>query len=282
MFYRLAINLIFCLTGYKSYTLIEWAALLIPIKKISNGFTAAFLVFYLFIPFLTVLVRNLTEKQHTYLLLLCGFTYVFLGTIPGFSVTMNYVSWFCVVFFIASYIRLYPKRIYNNTKFWGWLTLIILAVDILTITACAWISAKTGKQWAYRFLTDSNSFLATATAVCAFLLFKNINIPYNRFLNTVAASTFAVFLIHANSDTMRQWLWRDTIDCVGHYGIPLMPFYAMGSVLLIYTVCTLIDQIRIRFAGKPFFTYWDKLGDVLAQRYKRINTAIMAKTGKDN
>lgn len=30
----------------------------------------------------------------------------------------------------------------------------------------------------------------------------------------IAASTFGVLLIHANSETMRNWLWKDTLDNV--------------------------------------------------------------------
>lgn len=48
-------------------------------------------------------------------------------------------------------------------------------------------------------------------AVFAFLMFKNIQIPYNKGINTVAASTFGVLLIHANSDAMRKWLCKKDI-----------------------------------------------------------------------
>lgn len=280
MFYRLAINLAFCVSGYQTYSVMDWVLLLIPIKKISNGFTPAFLMFFLCIPFLNILVKNLTEKQHVYLLLLCGFLYVFLGTIPVvFSVTMNYVSWFCVVFFIAAYIRLYPKKIYDDTKFWGWTTLALLALDILSIFACAWLSKKIGKQAAYAFMQDSNSFLPVATGVSAFLFFKNRRVPYSRFINTVAASTFGVLLIHANSDTMRQWLWKDVLDVVGHYSSALMPLYVIGSVLLIFAACVGIDQLRMRMVEKPFFKYWDKYWDSVCERYKAFENRIALKLG---
>lgn len=33
----------------------------------------------------------------------------------------------------------------------------------------------------------------------------------------IAQSCFGVLLIHANSDTMRQWLWKDTLNVAGQY-----------------------------------------------------------------
>lgn len=120
----------------------------------------------------------------------------------------------------------------------------------------------------FYFVTDSNTLLAVMTGVFAFLFFKNLIIPYSKFINTIAASTFGVLLIHANSDAMRQWLWRDTLDNVGHYGDKLIPLYAIGCVLGIFAICILIDIIRINLLEKPFFKWWDKHWDVFSTAYK--------------
>ena len=92
MFYKLVIYLIFWITGYEAFTVTGFLRVMIPIRNISNDFLNAFLLFYLLIPFLNILVQHLREKQHVFLILWCGFTYIFLGTVPGFSVRMNYVS----------------------------------------------------------------------------------------------------------------------------------------------------------------------------------------------
>lgn len=90
MFYRFLLRGIFWITGYEAVSFRSVVLTLIPITSISTGFTSCYILFFLCIPFLNVLVQHLTEKQHLYLLLWCGFTYVVLGTIH--SVTMNYVS----------------------------------------------------------------------------------------------------------------------------------------------------------------------------------------------
>lgn len=110
------------------------------------------------------------------------------------------------------------------------------------------------------FVSDSNKFFAVVVAVSTFLWFKNLNIPNSKVINAVGGSTFGVLLIHANSDAMRQWLWKDTVDCVGHYELPLMQliFFSVGVVLLVFFTCILIDRIRIRFIEKPFFRWYDK------------------------
>lgn len=277
MFYNIVINCIFWITGYEAFSLTGLLKVMIPIRTLKNDFLNAFYLFYLLIPFLSILVRHLNEKQHLYLLLWCGFTYVFLGTVPGFSVMMNYVSWFSIVFVIASYIRLYPKNIYQNRRIWLWLTIIFALLCVISVIACTWLSAKTNRNLAYRFVSDSNTFLAVAVGVSAFMFFKNCKIGYSKLINTAVASTFGVVLIHGNSDTMRRWLWVDTFDVIGHYNAALMPLYAVGCVAAIYIACTLIDQLRIRLIEKPFFQLWDRHWYGFFAKYKKFEKKVLSK-----
>ena len=205
-FYHITITFLFWVTGVETFSIRSFIIRIIPISDVSTGFAQSFLVFYLLIPFLNILVHKMTEHQHVMLLLWCGGTYVFLGTVPGLKISMNYVSWFCVIFFVASYIRLYPKSMYSNITLIKKITLILLVLDIFSVVICTWLGTKLGKRIPYMFMQDANSFLAVATGIAAFLLFKNVYIPYNHIINIVASSTFGVLLIHANSETMRRLL----------------------------------------------------------------------------
>ena len=76
-------------------------------------------------------------------------------------------------------------------------------------------------------------------------------------VNTVAASTFGVLLIHANSDTMRQWLWKDVLNNVGWYHSPWIYLHAVVYVVGIYVVCALLDMVRKQVFEKPFLEWLD-------------------------
>lgn len=263
LFYKLVFFTIFWLSGYSAFSLKNLITTLLPVSSIQQNFTGCFIVFFLFIPFLNALIQHLNERQHIRLLALCCFTYIVFGTIHGgsFGVTMNYVSWFIVLYFIASYIRLYPKAWFSNNRICGVMLLVFVLLSVISVVACVWLGTKLDKFIPFYFVTDSNTFLAVMVGVFAFLFFKNLRIPHSKLINTIAASTFGVLLIHANSDTMRQWLWKDTIDCVGHYGDRLMPLYAIGCVVGIFAICVVIDIIRINLLEKPFFKWWDKHWD---------------------
>ena len=271
MLYKIMFYSAFLIAGLETVSVTRIAQLLLPVSSIQQNFTGCFITFFLFILFLNILIQHLNERQHIKLLLLLSFTYVLFGTIRGgaFGVTMNYVSWFMVLYFIASYIRIYPKKWFSNNKICSVLLIISLVLSISSAICCAWLSTKVGMFLPFYFVTDSNTIPAVLVGVFAFLFFKNLHISYNKFINTVAASTFGVLLIHANSDVMRQWLWKDLLDIVGHYDDKFMPLYAIGYVFGIYTVCTVIDIMRINLLEKPFFKWWDKHWDGFYASYDK-------------
>lgn len=227
----------------------------------------------MFIPFLNILVKNINERQHIRLLLLVGFTYVFLATVPFFSVTFNYVSWFMVLYLISSYIRLYPKNIYENNTFWGTALLISTVICSLSVVACTFVF----KSSFYMFVTDSNTLLAVVEAVCAFMFFKNLKMKNCKLINVIASATFGVLCIHAASDDMRSWLWGDLLNVVGVHSNGNGYLHIVLSVLGVYSVCTVIDIVRIHLIERPFFKLWNKMTIDLNKKYKLFEDKICKK-----
>ncbi len=259
LFYRIGIWLVFVFAGRVTF---RWSSLwrqFIPVRTIEVNFSSCYLVFFLFIPFLNILVQNMTEIQHRMLILLCAFLYVFLGTVPGFSVTMNYVSWFMVLYVIGSYIGLHPSSVFGRTKLWGFMTLLFIALCAASVIAGAYASAATGERRAYSYVTDANTFLALMLGISSFLFFKNLKIRQSRLINLTASSTFGVLLIHAGSGVMRTWLWGDLLGNLKAYSSPYLPLHAIGSVLGIFAVCVVIDQLRMKLIEGPFFKLWDRV-----------------------
>lgn len=282
MFYKLIICSVFWVSGYAPITLKSVLNAIIPFKSIAQNFTGTYLVFFLCIPFLNILIHNLNEKQHIKLLLLSSFIYILFGSIPGFSVNMNYVSWYITLYFIASYIRLYPKKIYNNTKFWGLTTLCCVILSLLSVVACSYIGMKINRTIPFFFVADSNKLLAVLTGLCSFMFFKNINIKQSKFINTISATTFGVLLIHANSDIMRQWLWKDICNNIAAYNCAWLPLHAVACVVIIFISCSVIDMLRIRFIEKPFFAFWDKHYPIWAKKFAEKEDKLLKKLNIEN
>lgn len=245
-FYAVVIWCIFFFSGYEPFSIKGFLKMLFPFFKVSSNFTGCFILFYLLIPFLNKLIHALTEREHLLLMAWCVGVYVVLPSFAKANVVFNYITWFSVIYIIASYIRLYPKRWFDNRKLTGALAAGMLLLSWLSVVVVASAKRIIGIDLGsgYFFVADSNKILAVATAVCAFLFFKNLKMGYSKVINTVAASTFGVLLIHANSDTMRRWLWRDVCNNVGVYETGNIVIHAITCVATIYAVCTVIDMAR--------------------------------------
>lgn len=207
----------------------------------------------------------MTKRQHQLLLLLLLFCYSIIGSIPIFDIEYNYVSWFGIIFLIASYIRLYPIPLFNRRQFWGWTTLVLVFISMCSVAYIHW------KVYAgYFFVSDCNRILAVMVAISSFLWFKNLNIPQSKFINIIAASTFGVLLIHSNSGAMMKWLWSDMFNVTGNFALPIsqLILFSICVLILVYCACTIIDQIRLLLLEKPFFKWYDKHLDNKLNEYK--------------
>ena len=254
-FYKVFFFLVFAAAGYLELSPKFVIRSLTPIVSISNDFVSCYLVFFCFIPFLNVLIKGMTKRQYQLLLGLCLLVY---SVFPQLliNVTFNYVGWFMVIYLIASYFRLYPPQWSLDVKCTGWLAFGFITLSLASVLGGIELNCILSKNLNYFFIADSNKPLAVATAVCAFLFFKNLKMGYSKVINTIAASAFGVLLIHANSDTMRQWLWRDTLDNAGHYAGNIY-LHAVVSVLAVYAICSLLDFVRIQLLEKPAFKFLD-------------------------
>ncbi len=118
-FYKIIIAPVFALTGYQPISLKILLKIILPFIEINRNFTGCFIVFYLFIPFLTILVKNITSRQHIWLMVLCLFIYTIVGSIPWANVPMHYVSWFMVLFLVSSWLRLHADAAMKSKNSYG-------------------------------------------------------------------------------------------------------------------------------------------------------------------
>ena len=253
-FYKIAISVAFLITGKDVFST-KWLLSLLPVRAIRTDFIQSFLVFFFFIPFLNILIKKMTKHQHFLLIALFFFLYTFLGTVPKFYVTMNYVSWFCALYVYSSFMRLYDFPFKDNHLAWRVFSLTSVLISIISVLVIRYYPGIISDP--YWFVSDSNKFMALITAICLFNLFRTLRMPYNRLVNILGSTTFGVLLIHAHSNTMRSWLWGEFFDNVGHLTMPYYALRAFGVVVLVFAVCSCIDYLRIKLLERPLFTFYD-------------------------
>ena len=237
LFYNIIIYAIFVISGYCEFSIKELFDAVLFIR--TPNYITCYILFYLFIPFINILIDNISEKQHMILIICSVSVFSVLPSLALSNLSMNYVTWFPTIYLIGAYLRLYPKKIFSNWILWIMITVITMVLSIII----AILKSKLVNFTHYFLLEDSNAINATIVSVFLFITFSNLPINNNRFINLFAKSTFGVLLIHDNP-ILRKWLWGDVFHCLEVYNSSFAYIHIVISVISIFIVCTLIDILR--------------------------------------
>lgn len=258
IFYSVIIWLIFVIAGKSQFSILDLFLKLTPFWKIeSDNFGSAYMVWWLFIPFLNILIRNMGRQVHLRLVFLSILVFTLIPLLPFGSIAVNPICWFSVLYLIASYIRLYPSFIVkgSDAKFWGGMTLLFMALSLFGTMLTFMYANDNFTFGPYWLVMDSNAPFALLIGVSSFLFFKNIKLRHSNVVNRIAATTFGILLIHSCCEDMKQWLWEDVVNTSAHC---MQFWYAILVCIVIFALCSFIDWMRIITIEKYVFNLFDK------------------------
>lgn len=260
--YHFGIYLIMLAAGYETAGLNRIFDLLFEIFRYANGsgnFENSFLIFYLFIPFINILIRSITKAEFKKFVLLLIFMFTILSTFFFNTFIFGEVFWFIAVYFIGAYLRFYPPAWSVSFKASRRLLILSLGLAYASVVFMILIGAVIHNGSATFFLYDANKLGAVLVSVMMFTTFKNLRVGYSKVINLIAKTTFGILLIHSSSNAMRRFLWNDLLHVDTFYSLPLISLICRSVLIVagIFVVCSLIDMIRIYLIEKPVFNHFD-------------------------
>jgi len=254
LFYSTTILLILSAIGYQySYKQILHDMQGGIIWGIQTSFITSYLLVYILSSVINKTLKTITKKEFILLVTVLLFYFSILST---FSInTWNYFGWAFTCYCFGAFLKMYGndykiyKQKYPNVLFAvGCLLLIWVSMIMFDYSPIPKLKGK----WSF-LMSDANKLPVFLMAVFIFVFFKNLKVRHNKIINTVAASCFGVLLIHTNSDTMRQWLWKDFLHNTDRFTSSYLWLHMLLSCIGIYIACTIIDICRIKFLEKPIF-----------------------------
>ena len=276
LFYHFVIYFIMLVTGYETIGLKRLFNLLFDIFRHSNGsgcFTSSFLIFYLFIPFINKFIQSITRDDMRKVVLLLLFVFTIQSTLFVNYYIFGEVFWFIAVYIIGAYLSMYPLEWSCSLKVSVRLLIASLILAYASVILMILIGAKIHKVDPMFFVSDANKLGAVLVSVMMFLTFKNLNVNYSKAINMIAKTTFGVLMIHANSDAWRQFMWVDLLHANTFYTLPIT-ILIIRSILIVvgvFTICSLIDMVRIYWIEKPVFDHFD----IIESLIKKIHAYVM-------
>lgn len=253
VFYSLIIRIAFIAVGYSSFSIGSILSCFIPVFTGRYWFITIYFGLYLVFPFLNKFIKAMNKKQHTTLNILLFILFsVWVSIYPSFA-GMNSgggwgLPWFVVLYFMASWFRLYyvpNKKAVGKVMIWILLAAIIAAVKFVGTNSLPIL--KTFASQMYRY----DSVAALISSLCLFAAFLNIDMKNNIFGKIVlfiSPSTLGVYLIHAHAD-FSPWSW-EFLNLPAYMDSYMFILIQIGVVLTIFVLCTLIDILRRYTVGR--------------------------------
>lgn len=275
--YSIGIMLIFYLLGFAELNLKDLVRCILPISHSLYWFVTTYVVLYILSPFINKFIGACSQKEHLAVLAVLLLLSSLLPTFLLGSLGIGNVGLFILFYIIAAYIRLYPgsmKGVFNNmnsaliltVSSFGLLFISVIVFDIMGLIIPIFSQHAT-------YFMNLSSPLAILCAVSLFLLFKNLQIGENKFINRIALSMFGVYLIHDNL-FVRTLLWNQIFQNTSYFDSAFLLLHAFIAITITFVVCVVIDQIRIICIEKPVFLLIDRIENRFAVAFLRLKQSL--------
>lgn len=269
LFYSISIFAILYFTKVIKFNVEIFKFSFFPITRSAYWFATTYTLLYLFIPFINKLIDNLNKKEHLHL---CLILTAILSVIPNIimvRIDFSNIGWFITLYAIAAYIRKYPNKYTENMKnnvIYASIVIIFLIFWVVEFNFLGLVIPKASKYIMY--FGDIDSFLLLILSISLFLIFKNLKVKNSKFINLLASSTFGVYLIHDNK-LVRNYIWVKLLKNNTYAESPYLILHLIISVISVFVICTIIDQVRIHIIEKKIV---EKLIDKIYNLYYKIKS----------
>ncbi len=262
LFYSLLIPALLLLTGVVSagdLDMYDWIGFAFPFGTEHYWFATAYLVMYLFAPFLAAGIEKMKRRDLQILLVFLFAVFSLEKTVlPLYLATDRYgydFGWFLCLFVAAGYIRLYGISWLDRQSHAAGLYALSCVLIWLFSLAANTVGGKMETFVHYaNMLYTYNHLLCVTGAVSLFYVFKNMRVREGHFAEAVrklAPYTFGVYLLHEHILVRYEWMKWLGVEKVKESFL-FVP-HLLLCVAAVYAVGTAVDFVRARIfsmAGK--------------------------------
>lgn len=231
-------------------------------KPDNYWFIACYISFLVISPLLAKAANALDRKKH---LAFCLISAVAISLVSDYIGAVNsYISErlvaFCVIFFIAGYIRLHIAKEAQNNR----LVLLVLFLSAGFMMAWPMICKASGHPEMWYDVAQMHAIPALLLSACLLMLFRNTGLGHVPWINSAAAATPGIYLIHDN-EIVRPWLWQGFVQANTHLESAFFPLWSVAVILVVFIACSCIERLR-RLAVDPVFSLLLNPVDALDKR----------------
>ena len=244
---------------------------LFPITYSLWWFASTYFILYFIHPFINKLINSLNIKMYQNLLIMLIIFWCIIPTISTREFEGNSLLWFITLYLVSGYARKYGFNPNLKAKQY----LIIASISIVFMYGTNFIFTILGCKWGI-FFNHANYFFAQnripvfVISISLFMAFTMINMKYNKWINTIASTTFGVYLIH-DSKVLRKIIWIDIFKNYTYQNSLLIILHSIIAVCIVFITCSIIDLIRKKFFERIYIKVIDFGVQLVCNTWKKIN-----------
>lgn len=203
-------------------------------------FVRTYIFLYLISPILNTFIRNSSGKELLLMMLVLGIISSYFGSMqgdPSLADGKNVCN-FTFIYLLGQCLHIYQPNLERLKK--STLLAVIIILNTLLITSMAYFQRETfiGEhiwQWSFPYCSP----LLIINAVLVFLLFTKFHF-HSAIINSIGASTFAVYLLHCHP-VIHKYIIMRSVNYITTTSVPLLTFPLIALSILF--VCVGIDKI---------------------------------------
>lgn len=202
-------------------------------------YMTAYFGIVLFLPFMGILLRNLSRRQASLLVLALICVFSLLPSVyykDTFRLQGGYdMAWLAILALIGGYIKRFEP--FEKIRR-GWLIIYVVCM----VCICAWkFFAKTAPD---RFVNFTSIFALIGSAALV-LFFSRISMApaVRKLTKFLAPMTLGVYLIHVHP-AVWNFVLPDLFAPLAQLSAPVMILCVIGSALVVFVFCAAVDWLR--------------------------------------
>lgn len=252
-----------------NFSLSEVIRHLLVVATEQYWFVTAYLLMYMVSPFLNAMISAMDKRQH----MLCCCTVLGIFCVAN-NLTNSYdlgnvggghtVLWFCVLYVVAAYIRIYMP-VEKKQRKWGLLVYGLCALGVGLSRFAVFLLDAPVVTSSYNY----NSILVTAAAIGLFMAMRTVNLSGKpaKLVGFFAPLAFGVYLIH-DHPSIRPMLWS-ILKPYAFASSPWMIPYGLVCVVGVFLGCCAVEWLRQQaFRLLGISKLCDRLGDKVQSKWK--------------
>jgi len=227
----------------------DWLSILLCRKEL--WFVGAYMVLYILSPILNAFTE--TVSRNTFKNVLISFFTI--QTILGFN---NHESFFvggytplsfAGLYLLARYIKIYPNRFSVFNKLYD-MGIYLFTALFTTLVSMSLVGIGKNGWILYPYLSP----LVIVGSVYFFLFFTKLSF-HSKFINWIASSAFAVYLLHCDPLFLEPYFLTLIRAWYIDYSILGFLFYTSILIISVFCLAIFVDKIRILLWEQVYFVY---------------------------